>query len=208
MRRAIFAFVTFVAFGQTATAGAPLLGHVSCAVVRFYVAKYSEAAAEKWARGHGANTAEIETARHCLHSATVQTASSAVRSQVVVPVTVKEPAQQEATERNPDQEALHVEPVQQRDNPDIRDKKPSLVALSLPEDLEDRPAAQVGNEMKDRPIPSDGKTSTGHRRPARVHHVGTAGVTGNVKWLKRLWGQLTSPRQFRVAFLHFRGSRQ
>src|SRR5246127_4862809 len=89
MRRAIAAFATLIALSQTATAGVPLFGHVSCAVVRFYVAKYSEAAAEKWARGHGAGDAEIETARRCLHgaSANVQTASLAAKSQVPAPVT-------------------------------------------------------------------------------------------------------------------------
>ena len=55
MRRAIPAFATLIALSQTATAG-----NVSCAVVRFYVAKYSEAAAVTWARGHGASDAEIE----------------------------------------------------------------------------------------------------------------------------------------------------
>src|SRR5436853_3486847 len=83
MRRAILAFATLIALSQTATAGVPLFGHVSCAIVRFYVAKYSEAAAETWARSHGASNAEIETARHCLHSANVQTASLAARSQVL-----------------------------------------------------------------------------------------------------------------------------
>jgi hypothetical protein len=40
--------------------------HVSCVVVRLYVAKYSEPAAEAWARSHGATEAEIDSARHCL----------------------------------------------------------------------------------------------------------------------------------------------
>src|SRR5213079_3683478 len=83
IRRAILAFATLIALSQTATAGVPLFGHVSCAIVRFYVAKYSEAAAETWARSHGASNAEIETARHCLHSVNVQTASLAARSQVL-----------------------------------------------------------------------------------------------------------------------------
>src|SRR5204863_6217581 len=91
--RAILAFVTFIALSHTATAGVPLFGHVSCGVVRFYVAKYSQAAAEKWARGHG--DAEIETARRCLHSPNVQTASSAVRSQVLAPATGQERAKHE-----------------------------------------------------------------------------------------------------------------
>jgi len=42
------------------------LHKVSCGVVRYYVAKYSAAAAETWARSHGATDAEIEAARHCL----------------------------------------------------------------------------------------------------------------------------------------------
>jgi hypothetical protein len=41
----------------------------SCTVVRFYVAKYSAAAAEAWARSKGATEAEIETARRCLTGA-------------------------------------------------------------------------------------------------------------------------------------------
>ena len=87
IRRAIPAFVALIALNQTATAG------VSCAVVRFYVAKYSEAAAETWARSHGASDAEIETARRCLHHrANVQIASSAARSQVLAPVTQQERA--------------------------------------------------------------------------------------------------------------------
>ena len=48
MRRAILAFAALIALSQSATAGVLLFGHVSCAVVRFYVAKYSEAAAETW----------------------------------------------------------------------------------------------------------------------------------------------------------------
>jgi hypothetical protein len=54
----------------------------SCTVVRFYVAKYSAAAAESWARGQGATEAEIESARRCLPGSPVQAAtflSSATR---------------------------------------------------------------------------------------------------------------------------------
>jgi hypothetical protein len=43
------------------------------------VAKYSEAAAETWARSHGATDAEIETARRCLNGATVQAAGPAAK---------------------------------------------------------------------------------------------------------------------------------
>jgi hypothetical protein len=45
----------------------------SCTVVRFYVAKYSAAAAEAWARSKGATEAEIETARRCMTGAPATT---------------------------------------------------------------------------------------------------------------------------------------
>ena len=58
----------------------PAFSHrVSCAVVRFYVARFSVAAAETWARGHGATDAEIETARRCLNGSDVQPASWAAK---------------------------------------------------------------------------------------------------------------------------------
>src|SRR5438552_6184902 len=104
IRRAFLAFVARIALGQTALAGVPLFGHVSCGVIRFYVSKYSEAAAEKWARGRGAGEADIERARRCLHPADVQTASSTVRSKVLAPVTAQERAQDKPAERNPDQD--------------------------------------------------------------------------------------------------------
>ena len=43
-----------------------VLRRASCTVVRYYVAKYSAAAAETWARSHGATEAEIEAARRCV----------------------------------------------------------------------------------------------------------------------------------------------
>ena len=52
-----------------------LLQRASCSVVRFYVAKYSAAAAETWARSHGATESEIEAARHCIKDSPVQAAS-------------------------------------------------------------------------------------------------------------------------------------
>ena len=58
-----------VALAPDATAGEPQPGvfrRASCTVVRYYVAKYSAAAAETWARSHGATEAEIEAARRCL----------------------------------------------------------------------------------------------------------------------------------------------
>ena len=51
-----------------------LVHRASCAVVRFYVAKFSAYAAEAWARGHGATEAEIEAARRCLKDAPARTA--------------------------------------------------------------------------------------------------------------------------------------
>src|SRR5438045_3567675 len=120
--RAILTFVSLIALSQTATAGVPLFGHLSCGVVRFYVAKYSQAAAEKWARGHGAGDAEIETARRCLHPANVQTASSTVGSKVLAPVTRQERAKHEPPERNSDQDALRVVPVQRQHADPKQDK--------------------------------------------------------------------------------------
>jgi hypothetical protein len=38
----------------------------SCALIRYYVAKYSAPAAEAWARSQGATEAEIQTARRCI----------------------------------------------------------------------------------------------------------------------------------------------
>ena len=40
--------------------------HTSCTLVRYYVAKYTAAAAEAWARSKGATDAEIQTAARCL----------------------------------------------------------------------------------------------------------------------------------------------
>lgn len=71
-----------LAFAPDATAGEPqpgLFRRASCTVVRYYVAKYSAAAAETWARSHGATDAEIETARRCLANTPV-TPPAKVRS--------------------------------------------------------------------------------------------------------------------------------
>jgi len=207
IRRAILAFVTLIALSQTATAGVPLFGHISCGVVRFYVAKYSQAAAEKWARGHGAGDAEIETARRCLHSANVQTASSAVKSQVLVPVTGQERAQHEPAER-PDQDAPHVVPVQsQRADPeqDNHDNEPAVHGFIRPKDVV---AEHVSYPIKE-PVLSNGMTTTLRPRyMGAAHRADRAAVTGYVTWLKRVWRQLTRPRQFSIASLHFRGGRR
>jgi hypothetical protein len=43
-----------------------LFHRASCALVRFYIAKYSAPVAEQWARSKGATDADIEAARRCL----------------------------------------------------------------------------------------------------------------------------------------------
>ena len=51
--------------------GAEAVGPVrraSCALVRYYVARYTAAAAEAWARSKGATEFEIQTARGCIKS--------------------------------------------------------------------------------------------------------------------------------------------
>jgi hypothetical protein len=52
--------------GLAAQAKAAEFHHMSCTVVRLYVAKYSAPAAEAWARSQGATEAEIMVARRCL----------------------------------------------------------------------------------------------------------------------------------------------
>jgi hypothetical protein len=209
IRRATLAFVTLIALSQMATAGVPLFGHVSCSVVRFYVAKYSQAAAEKWARGQGAGDADIETARRCLHSANAQTASAPLRSQVLAPATGQERAQHEPAERNSDQDALRVVPVQvqRADEQDKLDNEPAAHGF-IPEKIEDRSAGYVTQEIKAL-TPSDRKTTALRpHTPGAMHRPASAGVTGHVTWLKRLWRQLTRPRQFSIASLLFRGGRR
>jgi hypothetical protein len=40
----------------------------SCTLVRYYVARYTAAVAEAWARGKGVSDAEIRTARRCIEN--------------------------------------------------------------------------------------------------------------------------------------------
>jgi hypothetical protein len=42
------------------------VGRASCTLVRYYVARYTAATAEAWARSKGATDAEIQTARACI----------------------------------------------------------------------------------------------------------------------------------------------
>jgi hypothetical protein len=79
-QRALLVLAAFIGLSSNAYAGekSGLLRSASCPVIRYYVAKYSEAAAEAWARSKGATDAEIEAARRCLSpdaTATAQTQS-------------------------------------------------------------------------------------------------------------------------------------
>jgi hypothetical protein len=70
-----------LSLGLSSQAGANersgIVHRASCAVVRYYVAKYSASTAEMWARSHGATESEIEAARHCLKSPPAETAQAA-----------------------------------------------------------------------------------------------------------------------------------
>ena len=57
---------------QDAAPKATVVHRMSCALVRFYVAKYTLLTAEAYARSSGASEAEIETARHCVSVQTAQ----------------------------------------------------------------------------------------------------------------------------------------
>jgi hypothetical protein len=73
--RLICAIVVCIGFCSEAAAEDPkpgLLAHASCTIVRYYVARYTAATAEAWARSKGATEAEIEAARHCLKVRTAQ----------------------------------------------------------------------------------------------------------------------------------------
>jgi hypothetical protein len=75
-------FVVAIFFGASPEAFAGeqsggIFHRASCSVVRYYVAKYSESAAEAWARSKGATEAEIEAARHCLNGAPAATVRTA-----------------------------------------------------------------------------------------------------------------------------------
>jgi hypothetical protein len=67
--------LAMLSFNSPADAGA--MQRMSCSLVRFYVAKYSAAAAESYARSHGATDAQIDAARRCLKEAPAQTAQAA-----------------------------------------------------------------------------------------------------------------------------------
>jgi len=211
MRRAILAFAALIALSQSATAGVLLFGHVSCAVVRFYVAKYSEAAAETWARGHGASEADIETARRCLHGATVQTAARSHDDrapQVIAPVTEQERARHEPAERDQDQGVVHVVSVQgQRADPEqnSHDDAADVHDVIRPKDIADRSAGNASDETRDDPVPASGKTATS--RPGSVGAVHRGARMGVVAWLNRQWDHLVGRRHSRIALFSFPRSR-
>jgi hypothetical protein len=75
LMKGIAVSAALIALAPDATAGEPsgLFRRASCTLVRYYVTKYSAAAAETWARSHGATDAEIEAARHCLKDAPAPT---------------------------------------------------------------------------------------------------------------------------------------
>jgi hypothetical protein len=210
MRRTILSFAILIALSQTASAGVLLFGHVSCAVVRFYVAKYSEAAAERWARSQGASNVEIETARRCLHSTVMQTASSAAKPEVHAPVTAEERAKHERVERDSDQDAPNGAPVQgQRADPE-QDKpgnEPAPHDVIHAKYTEDRSASNTDREIKD--LSPSAKTTTAlHHYTRATYHTDRVRGTSHGSWLKRMWAYLTKRRQFSVAFLNFNGGRR
>jgi len=205
MRRAILAFATLVAFSQAATAGVPLFGHVSCALVRFYVAKYSAVAAEKWARSHGASDAEIETARRCLH---IETASVTAK-QVLAPVTQHERARNEPAKPDPAQDVLHVLPEQgQHADPEQANQDTGVHGSVRPKDIDHGSAGHVSNGTKELARAEGNITALPTRHIGAMLHAKRVGVKGHTSWLKRVWDHLTRRRQFSIAFLHFRGDRR
>ena len=75
--RAFFMAAVLVGSSQIAEAAEQTaLRRMSCSVVRFYVAKYSQGAAESYARSKGATDSEIESARRCLTGSTMRTAQN------------------------------------------------------------------------------------------------------------------------------------
>ncbi len=212
MRRAIPAFAGLIVLSQPATAGVPLFGQVSCAVVRFYVAKYSEPAAEKWARSHGASEAEIETARHCLHP-DVQTASLAQKSPAVAPVIENEGRRLKPHERDSDQGTAHASLQVQLAHveQDSHGEQSARVdrEVILPKDVEDRSSAHPSQESRDGLVPSDAKASTLRpRNPGGAHRAYSSRATSHGAWFKQLWARLTRRPHFTVAVLHFGAGRR
>jgi hypothetical protein len=76
LMRAAVAATLMLSMGSGANAGArhSVAQRVSCSEVRYYVAKYSAATAEMYARSQGATEAQINAARRCLKDEPAQTA--------------------------------------------------------------------------------------------------------------------------------------
>jgi hypothetical protein len=76
LMRAIAGATLLLSLGSGAHAGGQhgVKQRVSCSEVRYYVAKYSAATAEMYARSHGATDAQIDAARRCLEGQSVQMA--------------------------------------------------------------------------------------------------------------------------------------
>jgi hypothetical protein len=76
LMRAVAAATLMLSQGSAANAAARhgVTHRMSCSEVRYYVAKYSAATAEMYARSQGATDAQINAARRCLNDEPVQTA--------------------------------------------------------------------------------------------------------------------------------------
>jgi hypothetical protein len=76
LMRAIAAATLMLSVGSGAHAGGRhgVTQRMSCSEVRYYVAKYSAASAEMYARSQGATEAQINAARRCLKDHPAQTA--------------------------------------------------------------------------------------------------------------------------------------
>jgi hypothetical protein len=76
LMRAIAGAALILSLGSGAHAGSRhgVTHRMSCSEVRYYVAKYSAATAEMYARSQGATEAQINAARRCLKDEPVQTA--------------------------------------------------------------------------------------------------------------------------------------
>jgi hypothetical protein len=72
-RYALAAAMGLAMASEAGAAETGLVHRASCAVVRYYVAKYTAPAAEAWARSKGATEAEIEAARRCIKDAPTTT---------------------------------------------------------------------------------------------------------------------------------------
>jgi hypothetical protein len=75
LMRAIAAATVILSLGSGAHAGGQhgVRQRMSCSEVRYYVAKYSAATAEMYARSQGATEAQINAARRCVKDQPAQT---------------------------------------------------------------------------------------------------------------------------------------